>query len=289
MRTRILNKMTNTEVEEYLDRGGDLIFVAVGTVEVHGDLPLDCETIIPEAFAVEFAKKADGLALINLPYFFPGATPVGRGTVNINVEDGIRYLKTVARSLMKQGFRRQVYLTLHGPAYLTVNGMCMDFFHETQNPIMHCELMHAMQVAEKNGWNAAEKNPMERFNTMIYGAYKLMGQLEYIPVYTDNDQRIPDSKKIEEANKKQYYINELQQLAHAPGSFGFYFYDTCQHTGGGEASSTVEEREQRAAEGEELITSLVECFDIGKYVGYLNELDRLVNDEIIVKYPHLGQ
>lgn len=69
MRTRILNKMTANEVENYLVQGGNTIFVAVGVVEMHGSLPLDVETVIPEAYAVTMAEKADGLALINLPYF----------------------------------------------------------------------------------------------------------------------------------------------------------------------------------------------------------------------------
>ena len=32
MRTRILNKMSAGEVDEYLARGGDTIFIAVGVV-----------------------------------------------------------------------------------------------------------------------------------------------------------------------------------------------------------------------------------------------------------------
>ncbi|MDU4973804.1 MAG: creatinine amidohydrolase, partial [Hungatella hathewayi] len=45
MRTRILPRMLNDEVEAYLTRG-DVIIVPVGTVELHGGLPLDSETVI---------------------------------------------------------------------------------------------------------------------------------------------------------------------------------------------------------------------------------------------------
>ncbi|WP_330586285.1 hypothetical protein [Romboutsia sp. CE17] len=45
MRTRILPKMLNDEVEEYLSRN-DIIIVPVGTVELHGGFLLDCETTI---------------------------------------------------------------------------------------------------------------------------------------------------------------------------------------------------------------------------------------------------
>ena len=38
MRTRILGKMLNSEVQEYLS-GNDIIFVPVGTTEMHGGFP----------------------------------------------------------------------------------------------------------------------------------------------------------------------------------------------------------------------------------------------------------
>ena len=54
MRTRILPKMLNCEVQEYLKRN-DIIIVPVGTVEMHGGLPLDVETNISEAVALKMA------------------------------------------------------------------------------------------------------------------------------------------------------------------------------------------------------------------------------------------
>ena len=68
MRTRILPKMLNCEVQEYLKRN-DIIIVPVGTVEMHGGLPLDVETNISEAVALKMAETCDGLILTGLPYF----------------------------------------------------------------------------------------------------------------------------------------------------------------------------------------------------------------------------
>ncbi len=48
MLTRILGKMLNSEVQDYLDRN-DIILIPVGTTEMHGGFPLDCETVISEA------------------------------------------------------------------------------------------------------------------------------------------------------------------------------------------------------------------------------------------------
>ena len=55
MRTRILGKMLNSEVQDYLKRN-DIIIVAVGTTEMHGGFPLDCETVISEAYALKMAS-----------------------------------------------------------------------------------------------------------------------------------------------------------------------------------------------------------------------------------------
>ena len=52
MRTRILPKMLNSEVQEYLKRN-DIIIVPVGTVEMHVGLPLDVETVISEVVGLK--------------------------------------------------------------------------------------------------------------------------------------------------------------------------------------------------------------------------------------------
>ena len=95
MRTRILNKMLASEVEAYLARGGNTIFIGVGVVEMHGNMPADVETIMPEAMALAMAQEYDGLALINLPYNFPGGTIIGNVTVQMSVRDSIDYLMKI--------------------------------------------------------------------------------------------------------------------------------------------------------------------------------------------------
>ena len=77
----------------------------VGTVEMHGGLPLDSETVISEAFALKMAEACDGLVLTGLPYFYAGATASGRGTVQVSVRQGIDYLSAIAHSLLRQGGR----------------------------------------------------------------------------------------------------------------------------------------------------------------------------------------
>lgn len=288
MRTRILNKMINREVEDYLDRGGDTIFIAVGTVELHGELPLDCETIGVEAIALKMAEACDGLALINLPYFFPGATPIGRGTVNMSIEDGMAYLKKIAHSLLKQGFRRQIYVSGHGPAYMTINSMVTDFFDDTKVHALHISLMQAIPLAIENGFVGDAGSIID----MIYGAYQLLGQKDYLyidpnaPVQEKHEFAMPGSPGYVPPDEGVAFSYELMRLNFAPGAYAFYYSDYSEH-GGGEAFRTIEERDAACENGVKVIDDFIKALDPKKYVDLLKRLDHFTQEEILPKYPHL--
>ena len=73
MRTRIMGRKLNSEVQQYLERN-DIIIVPVGTTEMHGGMPLDCETVGREAIGVKLAVAGVALRETGLPYFYAGAT-----------------------------------------------------------------------------------------------------------------------------------------------------------------------------------------------------------------------
>ena len=133
MRTRYLTSLTNPEIEDYLKRN-DVIFIPVGTVESMGAFPTDLEYAMAEAYALKMAEEADGLVLPHVIYFYPGVTVTGRGSVYISQETGLAYLKEIAHSLLRQGFRRQIYTSAHGPSNQYVAAMVREFFEETKDP-----------------------------------------------------------------------------------------------------------------------------------------------------------
>lgn len=279
MRTRILNKMRNCEVEEYLDRGGDTVLVPVGTVEMHGDLPLDCETVWAEAFAKLLAEEMDALTLVHLPYFYPGATRVGRGTVYVSIADGAAYLRSLSDSLYRQGFHKQIFLTGHGPAYLTVNSFLMDAFHTDARACLHISLMNAFQIARQNGWQC-EGFPMK---PMMYGAYKIMGQLD--DLYVDPEAVCSDALpggggEFHEA------VARLNSLATAPGNVGFYYPEYRDH-GGGEGCRSVAERDALADRGEQLLRQMVQYLHADQIKKDLSVVERRVREEILPQFPHI--
>ena len=268
MRTRILPKMLNTEVEQYLERN-DVIIVPVGTVELHGGFPLDSETVISEAFALKMAEAADGLVLTGLPYFYAGATAMARGTTQVSVREGIDYLGAIARSLLRQGFKRQIYISFHGPAHMTCSPMVRDFFDETGVPILYMDLTMQMMKEAKDLFKS-----LDAFHAITMAAYDIMGRLEDIPLTTEYFHQEPQT--VEQ-------FNGLFGLAYQSGSIGYCFGDQKDHMST-TAVPTEERRRELAEEGRPVIEEIVNRIQMEKVVADMRDLEKF-QMEAMEKYP----
>ncbi len=268
MRTRILPKLLNSEVEAYLQHN-DIIIVPVGTVEMHGGFPLDSETVISEAYALRMAEACDGLVLTGLPYFYAGATASGRGTVQVSIRQGIDYLSAIAHSLLRQGFKRQIYISFHGPAHMTCSPMVRDFFDETGVPILYMDL--TMQMTKK----AVDlfKN-LDSFHAITVGAYKIMGRLEDVPLTTEYAHSDPQSCAP---------FDDIFGLAYQSAAIGYCFAQQKDHMST-TAIPDAETRNALAAEGEELIAQLVERMDLPHVVEQMRKLEAY-NDQVAAEKP----
>lgn len=268
LRTRILPKMLNSEVEDYL-KENDLIIVPVGTVEMHGGFPLDSETVISEAFALKMAEASNGLVLTGLPYFYAGATASGRGTVQVSIRQGIDYLGAIARSLLRQGFKRQIYISFHGPAHMTCSPMVRDFFDETGVPILYMDLTMSMMSSAKDLFKS-----MDSFHAITVGSYEIMGRLEDIP-FTDEFFHT-NAQTVER-------FNDIFAMAYQSGSIGYYFGDPKDHM----STTKIESEDQRASlskEGIEIINGIVERLNVLEIADKMRDLEKFQN-ELEEKYP----
>ena len=268
MRTRILGKMLNSEVQDYLKRN-DIIIVPVGTTEMHGGFPLDCETVISEAYCLKMAEACDGLVLTGLPYFYAGATASGRGTVQVSVRQGIDYLGAIARNLLRLGFKRQVYLSFHGPAHMTICPMIRDFYDETGVPILYMDCM--IQVGKNQDLFT---NFSEDFHNITVGAYKIMNRLEDVPLVTGYDHKNPQSCAP---------FNDLFGLGFQSAAVGYCFGENGDHCATPDIPD-VATRDAMAERGAELICRMVERMDMPHVVEQLRKLEEygLENEQ---KYP----
>ena len=268
MRTRILGKMLNSEVQDYLERN-DIIIVPVGTTELHGGFPLDSETVISEAYALKMAEACDGLVLTGLPYFYAGATASGRGTVQVSIRQGIDYLGAIARSLLRLGFKRQVYLSFHGPAHMTICPMIRDFYDETGVPILYMDMM--MQTGRNKDLFTDFLND---FHAITVGAYKLMNRLEDVPLVTGYQHANPQSCAP---------FNDLFGLGYQSAVVGYCFGDHGDHMSTTDIPD-VQTRDRMAEKGAKIICTMVERMEMPHVVEQLRKLEAygLENEK---KYP----
>lgn len=267
MRTRILGKMLNCEVQDYLKRN-DIIIVPVGTTEMHGGFPLDCETVISEAYALKMAESCDGLVLTGLPYFYAGATASGRGTVQVSVRQGIDYLGAIARNLLRLGFKRQVYLSFHGPAHMTICPMIRDFYDETGVPILYMDCMIQM------GKNKDLFSDFNIFHDITVGAYKIMNRIDDVPLVTGFQGAMKQSCAP---------FQDLFNLGYQSAAVGYCFGENQDHMPTPDIPD-IATRDRMAEKGADAICKMVERMDMPHVVDQLRKLEAygLENEE---KFP----
>lgn len=273
MRTRFLPKMLNSEVEAYLEKN-DIIIVPVGTVEMHGGLPMDCETVISEGVALKMAEACDGLVLSGLPYFYAGATASGRGTTQVSVRQGIDYLGAIARSLLRQGFKRQIYISMHGPAHMTCSPMVRDFFDETGVPILYMDMTMQFFGAAMDLFGTNPQEMLGALDSLFLGAYDLLGRLEDVPLTTEFS--VPAQQTVAQ-------FNELFSLAYQSGSAGYCFGAQTDHAPT-TALPTAERRRALADSGKVLLEEIVHRMNVPQAVQQLAEL-KIFEDEVMTRCP----
>lgn len=262
MRTRMMTALTGWEVSEYLKRN-DVIFVPVGPTEQNGGAPIDIEYVIPLAYAQELAEKADGLVLPHLTYFYPGGTTTSPATVYVSTSESLPYLKAITRSLIRQGFRRIVFLTSHGPSGNTMLPLVRETFDEYHVPVLWMDTGMVREVVPGESRPGFGGGPPNARNLVTYGAYELVGRLEDMPVGLSQ----PEHPIERDPSNLSRYVPPYNGTP-----AGSFYSDPVLH-GGFVRPVTEEQREQWGTEGAEYIRSLVESFDVNGMLAELRKRD----------------
>jgi creatinine amidohydrolase len=268
VRTRYFTSLSNVEVEKYLQYN-DLIFIPIGNVQAHGALPVDCEYVAAEALALRMAEETNGLVFPNLQYTYPGDGMIGRGTVQVSPAQGLAYLKPIARSLLRQGFRRQVYVTVgNAAAPETISPLALEFFYESRTAVLYLEGDILLQKMNAD------------LNKVFFGAYSILGRLDDIPVNLT-----PEVPK----HALDQGLRKLQALRVSggarDGTVGFFEFED-------ESGAPVQAitREQRAAwtkEGVDAIDAAVKQADMKKIVQSLRDHNQFTREYLIPKFDGL--
>lgn len=282
IRTRYFTSLTNPEIEQYLKRN-DVIFIPVGTVESMGAFPTDLEYTMAEAYALKMAEEADGLILPHVIFFYPGVTVTGRGSIYIPQETGLEYLKAIARSLLRQGFRRQIYISAHGPSNQYVSALVREFFEETKDPILYIEAGRLLRNAQQSGAAPQPAQGTNNFRAVGYGAYQIVGRMNDVPLSLDVP--APSEPPLPPPPAS---VRKLSSLGPESGAVGSYEPDA-EHAGVRPVNTkiTAADRERLGREGAALIEAAVKAMDVKSVIQALRDEDRYVNQVIVPRYREI--
>jgi len=268
LRSRYFTTLTNVEVEKYLQYN-DLIFIPVGNVQAHGVLPVDCEYVAAEALALKMAEETNGLIFPYLQFTYPGDGIVGRGTVHVSPAEGVAYLKPLARSLLRQGFKRQIYVTVgNDAAPETVSPLVLEFFYETKTPALYIEGDVLLRKVNAD------------FTKVMFGAYSAVNRLNDIPV---NLTPVVPKHDIDQGLAKLRMINSSGGAR--DGVVGFAMFE--DDAGAPVKAVTAEQRDAWAKEGTQMIDAAVKQADMKKVVQSLLEHQRFTREYLVPKFDGL--
>ena len=108
----VINYMTSRECRSYLEQGGDLVLVPVGTVERLGPhLPLGARNIVVSAIAQLLAEKNNGITLPTIPYSTVYDAYKQQGSVDIAPDFMHQYCYGLCQELEANGFKRIVFVS----------------------------------------------------------------------------------------------------------------------------------------------------------------------------------
>jgi creatinine amidohydrolase len=261
-------------VADYLKRS-DIIFVPVGAVETNGIMPSDRDYVSPLGVSIAMAEELDALYMPGLVWSYPGTTMIAPATVNISPSDGIRFLRAVAESLLRQGFRRQVYISMgQGPAPLTVGTMIREFYDEEHVPLLYID-MDTYLPKLKLAPDARTK--------LMYGTHYISGRIIDIPCKGDYGEAeskpagpIPDNTGLAGLSKLGY-SGSL--------SLGSWVPDVMAHGGGSPVlPANPAEREEWGKQGQAQLRAIVKQMHLKEAMDDLKQHDDYTNKVLVPKF-----
>jgi creatinine amidohydrolase len=275
LHTRDLTRLSQVQVADYLKRS-DIVFIPVGAVETNGIMPSDRDYVSPLAYAMAMADELDALYMPGLIWSYPGTTMIAQATVNISPSQGLTFLRAVAQSLLRQGFRRQIYLSSgQGPAPLTAGTLVREFYDEEHVPILYIDM---------DTYLPKLKLAPESRSKALYGAHYITGRIVDLPLKGDYGEAeskaaapYPDNAGLAGLNKLGYGGSL---------SLGSWVPDVMAHGGGKEPPlpSTEAEREEWGKQGRSQIIAVVKQMHLAEAMDDLKKHDEYTNQVLVPKF-----
>lgn len=228
--TRRIDEMTSREVDFYLKRGGDLVFVPFGPVSGHGAfIPMGMHAHWASALSVLLAEKADGLVFPATFACFAGATRTFRGTVSFPIHEQVSVLKRIASSLHAAGFQRTVLVAGTNPEDTGGIIAARALFDETEVPYWYLQGSRILETPEIRAMY--EGYPGNFGETLIeLASLRILGRERPIPLPA-----WASEIKHEDGGDQPAELAEDIKQARRFGAVGFRYFEEKNHGNHGTA------------------------------------------------------
>ena len=271
-----MTRLSQVQVVDYLKRS-DIIFIPLGAVETNGIMPSDRDYVSPLAYSMAMADELNALYMPGLVWSYPGTTLIAPATVNISPTQGLDFLRAVAESLLRDGFRRQVYISSgQGPAPLTAGTLVREFFDKYHVPLLYIDM---------DSYLPRLKLPADARSKVLYGAHYITGRIidlplqgEYGAAESEPAGPVPDNSGLAGLGKLGF-----------SGSLtvGSWQPDVMAHGRPPVLAKTAEEREAWGKEGEAQIRAIVKRMNLEEAMEDLKKHDQFTNQILVPKYGNI--
>lgn len=272
LHTRDLTRLSQVQVAEYLKRS-DVVFIPVGAVETNGILPSDRDYVAPLAYAMAMADEIDALYMPGLAWSYAGSTLIASGTIDISPSQGLAFLRATAESLLRQGFRRQVYIS-HGQgiALFAAGTLVREFFDEHYVPLLYIDMDVYLR----------KLNPSPDTSKALFGSHYIAGRIIDIPLkgeYGENESKAAGPVPVDAG------LAGLSKLG-LSGSYavGSWVPDVMAHGRPPVLPATAAEREEWGKQGETQIRAIVKRMNLREAMSDLKMHDEFTNRVLVPKY-----
>lgn len=273
LHTRDLTRLSQVQVAEALKQT-DIIFIPVGAVETNGIQPSNRDYTWPLAYAKLMAEETGGLYMPGLMWSYPGTTTLAPSSIANTPQAGTAFLKSLAHSLLRQGFRLQVYISAsHGPAPLTVGTLAREFFEETRVPILYINIDTYLP---RLNLTASERS------RTLYGAHAIAGHIEDLPLKGDYGARESEPAGPIPPNEGLATLGKLGFSGSL--TLGSWVPDVMSHGGDNNLPATASERAAWAREGEAQLRAIVKKMRMPEAMDALRKHDRYTQEYIVPKF-----
>jgi creatinine amidohydrolase len=276
LHTRDLTRLSQVQVADHLKRS-DIIFVPLGAVETNGIMPSDRDYVSPLAYAMAMADEVDGLYMPGLVWSYPGTTLIAQATVNMSPTQGLNFLRAVAESLLRQGFRRQVYISSgQGPAPLTAGTLVREFYDVEHVPLLYIDM---------DAYLPKLKLPPTARDKALYGAHYIAGRIIDLPLQGDYGEA---ESQAAGPVPEDAGLAGLTKLGFSGSLYlGSWQPDVMAHGRPPVLAATAAEREEWGKQGEAQIRAIVKQMKMQEAMEDLKQHDEFTNQILIPKYGKL--